>query len=103
MDTMSEQSGQVLKLGADGDPTFLFLGQGSVKDSPVRIANHILGGARFGNDRSDSVLDKNCRAWDFDNLYVTDGAFMPTSGGANPTNTIEANSFRVADQLRSLI
>jgi choline dehydrogenase-like flavoprotein len=103
MDTMAEQCGQVLKLGAGGDPTFLFLGQGSVKDSPVRIANHILGGARFGNDRSDSVLDKNCRAWDFDNLYVTDGAFMPTSGGANPTNTIEANSFRVADQLRSLI
>jgi len=103
MDTMAEQCGQVLQLGAGGDPTFLFLGQGSVKDSPVRIANHILGGARFGNDRSDSVLDKNCRAWDFDNLYVTDGAFMPTSGGANPTNTIEANSFRVADQLRSLI
>jgi choline dehydrogenase-like flavoprotein len=103
MDTMAEQCGQVLKLGVGDDPTFLFLGQGSVKDSPVRIANHILGGARFGNDRSDSVLDKNCRAWDFDNLYVTDGAFMPTSGGANPTNTIEANSFRVADQLRSLI
>jgi choline dehydrogenase-like flavoprotein len=103
MDTMAEQCAQVLKLGAGGDPTFLLLGQGSVKDSPVRIANHILGGARFGNDRSDSVLDKNCRAWDFDNLYVTDGAFMPTSGGANPTNTIEANSFRVADQLRSLI
>ena len=35
----------------------------------------------------------------FDNLYVTDGAFMPTSGGANPTLTIEANSFRVADKI----
>ncbi|MFM6405236.1 MAG: GMC oxidoreductase [Microcystis sp.] len=61
--------------------------------------NPILGGARFGNDRNDSVLDINCRAWDFDNLYVTDGAFMPTSGGANPTLTIQANSFRVADEL----
>jgi len=103
MDTFAEQCGQVLKLGAGGDPTFQFLGQGSVKDSPVRIANHILGGARFGNDRSDSVLDKNCRVWDFDNLYVTDGAFMPSSGGANPTNTIEANSFRVADHLHSVV
>ncbi len=99
MDTMADQCGQVLTLGAGADPTFKFLGQGSVKDSPVRIANHILGGARFGNDAADSVLDKNCRAWQFDNLYVTDGAFMPSSGGANPTNTIEANAFRVADQI----
>ena len=65
----------------------------------VRIANHILGGARFGTDRKDSVLDPTCRAWDFENLFVTDGAFMPTSGSGNPTNTIEANSFRVADHL----
>jgi choline dehydrogenase-like flavoprotein len=65
----------------------------------VRIANHILGGARFGTDRNDSVLDRDCRAWQFDNLYVTDGCFMPTSGGANPTLTIQANSFRVADHL----
>jgi choline dehydrogenase-like flavoprotein len=50
-------------------------------------------------DRNDSVLDPNCKAWDFDNLYVTDGSFMPTSGGANPTHTIEANAFRVADHL----
>jgi choline dehydrogenase-like flavoprotein len=65
----------------------------------VRIANHILGGARFGRERNDSVLDPDCRAWDFDNLYLTDGSFMPTSGSGNPTNTIEANSFRVADRL----
>ena len=45
----------------------------------------------------------DCRAWEFDNLYVTDGAFMPTSGGANPTLTIEANSFRVADHLLTRI
>jgi len=103
MDTMADQCGQVLRLGAGSDPSFKFLGQGSVKDSPLRIANHILGGARFGDDPADSVLDKNCRAWHFDNLYVTDGAFMPTSGGANPTNTIEANSFRVADQIVPLL
>ena len=40
---------------------------------------------------------RDCRAWEFDNLYVTDGAFMPTSGSANPTLTIQANAFRVAD------
>lgn len=65
----------------------------------VRVANHILGGARFGASSNDSVLDKNCRVWDVANLYVTDGSFMPTSGGANPTLTIQANAFRVADFL----
>lgn len=78
------------------------LGSGGVygNDDLARCANHILGGARFGTDRTDSVLDVDCRAWAFDNLYVTDGSFMPTSGGGNPTLTIQANAFRVADVLK---
>jgi choline dehydrogenase-like flavoprotein len=101
MNTMAEQCGNVLRFG--GDPKNLnypIMGQGSSYQAPnglVRIANHVLGGARFGTDRSDSVLDPTCRAWDFDNLYVTDGSCMPTSGSGNPTHTIEANAFRVAD------
>jgi choline dehydrogenase-like flavoprotein len=58
-----------------------------------------MGGARFGTDSQDSVLDVSCRAWHFDNLYVTDGACMPSSGSGNPTLTIQANSFRIADLL----
>lgn len=77
------------------------IGEGSVYGNSVRIANHILGGMRFGNDRDDSVLDPDCRVWDLDNLYVTDGSFMPTSGGGNPTLTIQANAFRVADILKA--
>ena len=68
-------------------------------DEGNRLANHLLGGAIFGDDPEVSVLDPNCRAWNFDNLYVTDGSFMPTSGGGNPTLTIQANSFRVADHI----
>lgn len=105
MDVLAEQCAKVLRFGGDGGKgNFPVEGQGGVymaENALARIANHILGGARFGTDRNDSVLDKNCRAWDFDNLYVTDGAFMPTSGGANPTLTIQANSFRVADQLKA--
>lgn len=105
MDTLAGMCGKILKYGGENAPgefKFDFGGQGGVyqgENALARIANHILGGARFGTDRHDSVLDINCRAWDFDNLYVTDGAFMPTSGGANPTLTIQANSFRVADEL----
>lgn len=105
MDTLAKLCVQVLKLGGEGAPgEFKFepLGGGGVyqaENALARIANHILGGARFGSDRNDSVLDRDCRAWDFDNLYVTDGSFMPTSGGANPTLTIQANAFRVADEI----
>jgi len=60
---------------------------------------HLHGSARMGNDPKTSVLDKWCRSHDVKNLFVVDGSFMPTSGGCNPTLTICANSFRVADYI----
>lgn len=59
------------------------------------------GGCRFGNDPKTSVLDKFCRAHDVDNLFVTDGSFMPTGGSVTFTWTIYANSFRVADFIKN--
>ncbi len=58
------------------------------------------GGCRFGNNPQTSVLDKNCKAHEVDNLYVTDGSFMPTGGSVTYTWTIYANSFRVADEIK---
>lgn len=96
MQTLADTCRQVLAAAGEvADISF-----GSVENSIVRIANHVLGGARFGTDPNDSVLDPDCRAWGLDNLYVTDGSFMPTSGSANPTLTIQANSFRVGEILR---
>ena len=57
------------------------------------------GGCRFGNDPETSVLDKNCKAHEVSNLYITDGSFMPTGGSVTYTFTIYANAFRVADHL----
>ena len=58
------------------------------------------GSCRFGDDPATSVLDRSCQAHEVKNLYVTDGSFMPTSGGVPATLTILANSFRVAHLLR---
>jgi choline dehydrogenase-like flavoprotein len=103
MNTLSAQCAAVLRFGGDGGqgnyPVEGFGGIYMAENARARIANHVLGGARFGTDPNDSVLDPDCRAWELDNLYVTDGAFMPTSGSANPTLTIQANAFRVADRL----
>jgi choline dehydrogenase-like flavoprotein len=58
------------------------------------------GTCRFGKDPATSVLGVDCQAHDVKNLYVTDGSFMPTSGGAPATPTILANSFRVGEKVR---
>lgn len=96
MRVMADQCGDILRAAGEG---VQFGGEGSVGGQVSRIANHVLGGARFGTDPKDSVLDRDCRAWEFENVYVTDGSFMPTSGGANPTLTIQANSLRVGQAL----
>ena len=57
------------------------------------------GGCRFGTDPKTSALDVNCRAHDVENLYVSDGSFMPTGGSVPYTWTIYANAFRVADKI----
>ncbi len=62
--------------------------------------NLVAGGCRFGNDAKTSVLDKNCKAHDLENLYVSDASFMPTGGSVPYTWSIYANSFRVADILK---
>lgn len=62
--------------------------------------NLVAGGCRFGNDPKTSVLNKDCRAHEVKNLYITDGAFMPTGGSVPHTFTIYANSFRVAEKIK---
>ena len=63
--------------------------------------NLVAGGCRFGNDAKISVLDKNCKAHDLENLYVSDASFMPTGGSVPYTWTIYANAFRIADVIKA--
>ena len=62
--------------------------------------NLMAGGCRFGDDPKISVLDKNCQAHEVNNLYITDGSFMPTGGSVPYTFTIYANAFRVAEHIK---
>ena len=70
----------------------------SISTSPP--PNLVAGGCRFGHDAKSSVLDKNCKAHDLDNLYVSDASFMPTGGSVPYTWTIYANAFRMADVIK---
>jgi choline dehydrogenase-like flavoprotein len=100
MDVLHNRCRAILEAGVPPAQRGAVVESGSVYGNGIRIANHILGGARFAVKREQGVLDPDCRIWDFDNLYVSDGCFMPTSGGANPTLTIQANAFRVAELLK---
>ena len=55
----------------------------------------------FRGEAQTSVLNLDCRAHQFDNLYVTDASFFPSIGAVNPTLTIIANAFRVADHIKT--
>lgn len=70
---------------------------GNISDAPP--PNLVAGGCRFGHDPKTSVLDKNCKAHEVDNLYVSDASFMPTGGSVPFTWTIYANAFRVATEI----
>lgn len=61
--------------------------------------SHQHGTARMGNDPNSSVTNRFCRAHEVDNLYMVDGSPFPTSTGANPTLTIMANAWRVAEHI----
>lgn len=78
------------------------MGAKRIRSAPVYgtpSTNLLAGTCRFGNDPETSVLDANCRAHDVDNLYVSDGSFMPTGGSVPFTFTIYANALRVADKI----
>lgn len=62
-----------------------------------------MGGARMGTDPKLSVVDKACRLHDCKNVYVSDAAVFPSSGGWPPTATILANALRVADGIREAL
>jgi choline dehydrogenase-like flavoprotein len=71
-------------------------------DQQMGIAtnSHQCGTLRFGDDPATSVLDRNCRAHDLENLYVVDASFFPSSTAVNPALTIAAQALRVGDHLR---
>lgn len=68
-------------------------------DIAVAGCAHQAGTCRFGTDPASSVLDRNCKAHELDNLYVVDTSFFVSIGAVNPSLTAIANALRVGDHL----
>ncbi len=64
---------------------------------------HPLGGCPMGNDASEGIVDHMGRVFNFktgkpyDNFYVVDGSIIPSPLGVNPSLTIAALAFRIAE------
>ena len=56
----------------------------------------------LGDDPRTSVVNPDGRTWDHRNLWVCDGSIFPTSGGVNPSLTIQAMALRTADRIEAL-
>jgi choline dehydrogenase-like flavoprotein len=65
----------------------------------LRTFSHALGTVRMGEDPRSAPLDAECRFRGLENLWVTDGSALPSSGAVNPSLTIAANALRAAEAM----
>ncbi len=64
--------------------------------------SHLMGTCRMGASRETSVVNGDGRSWDVKNLWVCDGSLFATSGSVNPSLTIQALAWRMADRIEAL-
>ncbi len=64
---------------------------------------HHMGGTRMGTSKENSIVDRNCKVWEQENLYIAGSSVFPTGGHANPTFTIVQLAIRLADHLKPTI
>ncbi len=61
--------------------------------------HHHMGTTRMSTDPSSGVVDADGRVHGVENLFVCGSSVFPTGGYANPTLTILAMAYRLADHL----
>ncbi len=70
---------------------------------PPGGAVHEMGTARMGHDPATSVLNGRNQAHDVQNLFITDGSCMVSTGSTNPSLTYMALSARAANYAADLL
>ncbi len=65
----------------------------------IETNSHMCGTLVAGEDPATSVVNRDCRSHDLDNLWVVDSSIFPSSTATNPVLTISANAFRVVGKM----
>lgn len=101
---VGENSRRMMEFAAErGKELFLAAGAAEIMrtQAPLPFGGwHNLGTARMGNESSSSVVNSWGRTHDVKNLFVIDGSLFVTSGGVNPTSTIQALALYIADTIK---
>jgi choline dehydrogenase-like flavoprotein len=66
----------------------------------LNAGSDLLGTARMGPDPERSVVNEWGRCHDVKNLFIVDGSVWVTSGGVNPTSSIQALALYIADSIK---
>lgn len=64
-----------------------------------RGGNHFAGTHVMGTTKNNSVVDRNLRSWDHENLYLVGGGSMPSIGSSNTTLTLAALAFLASEEM----
>jgi len=102
--TLSENSRKMLDHGIETSKQVMkAAGAIEVNSDPLiqEAGWHLMGTTKMGTDPETSVVDQYCRSHDVKNLFVVDGSVFVTSGGVNPTSTIQAIALYAANYVKT--
>ncbi len=69
--------------------------------SQARDGRHQIGTTQMGHTENTGVVDRDCRVFGVNNLFVAGTSVFASSGHANPTLTAVALAMRLAQKLTS--
>ena len=80
--------------------------ESEVLNDPEYVPNyteacHPTGTTRMSDTPQAGVVDKNCRVFGFDNLFIAGSSIFPTVSYANPTLSLVALAVRLADHIKA--
>lgn len=78
---------------------WVFAKEGYPSSGNDGVSYHHIGGTRMAHTVEKGVVDKNCRVFGQNNLYLAGSSVFPSGGEANPTLSIIQLSLRLADHL----
>lgn len=75
--------------------------QDSLMPADLRGGQHHSGTTRMSLEPKTGVVDTNLAVWNYPNLHILGGSCFPTNGWVNPTFTIIAMAFRLANHIET--